>query len=1113
MKAKMLKIAGVKTEAAFYKKYPTQEAFMKVHGKEFKKAQMGAMMDSNNNGIPDAVEDPYNLKALSDPIFGQTANYADTLNYNSQPVYLGAPPMADLEDMDLSPINPNYGKKQQRASALRDHAEQFDVVGEPLNKAELKSSMKDIKSPTSGNDGNPFENFNMTGIANVVGGAIGGFNALKAEKKLTDKLRTWKGVSGVTKDAAISNAFVQRQPNEYYRADELKNIRNINELYRSKGRGTDVYGQNGSFIGGNPTEVQNTYDEGITVYTDLEDPDDVKAYQTGGGFGSFMSKLNGGLGGNPMGGFMGNIGIGSAFNGLVGGAFGNNAGSQIGGSLGSIFGPAGSLVGTAIGGYLDKEPGKQRNAQNAINSNQGFINRINMGDAIHNQFSANVQNGGDIVAYEEGGYMNPEYNPQVITMFGDHNAKDFADYAHKFRAGGHLKEYTAPSERAMETYALGGKLQSHWGGEVEDVSYNPYLPGSGKTAMIRGASHNNGGVGISYNDMAQNGYAKGGANIEAEFNEPVMEMEDGGTIDPSTGKPGTSAVVFGNIPFTKKMVAASEDADLMELADKYDGITMKRMIDRLNKEEIAATKEQAKGLEIVDNAKATDKWGKLDEKTGEIIVNATDMKLQKIATQKMKSADFQNALHDLKTKISYEKGKNISAEALGKGQIKDDLDPITRDAPLENPYAKSGAFLKKAQNSATVPSTDGDITEEQYNDFVKKYESSKSTKGKANKDTLEFQRAYHKAFPKEALAAIQKTTKENGLSNKAKKMGLTKEDILAGKDVAKILQSNEDQYHGPRTDQYMASVRSHFNKAPDLKLNTLGATPPAAVTDTTKPGIGVVPLKNNNFIDIASMLSGAFQNDNMPPIDPRQFAGEYVAAAQNTPEPVPMQRSYSELDPIYRLSYQDVRNASTADFRDALRMNQFDPATAAAIYAKKAASDQTSYADEFRVNQALEQQIYGGNRAKMNQDRTTNLGLNLDQANKQSIVNSKTKEINQKIASSFADKNMKYDADVLKYNVQRNLFPKFGFDPSGRIHTQGAFFKPVIPQVYGGKSTIKQIPVYDTDGKTILRYEMQEVGDTATEAITPIKGVAAKNGKSIVKNAKNSSVVKAYKNL
>ena len=44
MKQDILKIAGVKSEAAFYKKFPSEEAFMKVHGKAFKKAKMGAAM-------------------------------------------------------------------------------------------------------------------------------------------------------------------------------------------------------------------------------------------------------------------------------------------------------------------------------------------------------------------------------------------------------------------------------------------------------------------------------------------------------------------------------------------------------------------------------------------------------------------------------------------------------------------------------------------------------------------------------------------------------------------------------------------------------------------------------------------------------------------------------------------------------------------------------------------------------------------------------------------------------------------------------------------------------------------------------------------------------------
>jgi len=41
MKAQILKIAGVKNEKEFYKKFPSEEAFMKKHGKELEKAQNG----------------------------------------------------------------------------------------------------------------------------------------------------------------------------------------------------------------------------------------------------------------------------------------------------------------------------------------------------------------------------------------------------------------------------------------------------------------------------------------------------------------------------------------------------------------------------------------------------------------------------------------------------------------------------------------------------------------------------------------------------------------------------------------------------------------------------------------------------------------------------------------------------------------------------------------------------------------------------------------------------------------------------------------------------------------------------------------------------------------
>jgi hypothetical protein len=44
MKDQILKIAKVKSEKEFYKKYPTEEAFMAKHGKQLRKAAMGTKM-------------------------------------------------------------------------------------------------------------------------------------------------------------------------------------------------------------------------------------------------------------------------------------------------------------------------------------------------------------------------------------------------------------------------------------------------------------------------------------------------------------------------------------------------------------------------------------------------------------------------------------------------------------------------------------------------------------------------------------------------------------------------------------------------------------------------------------------------------------------------------------------------------------------------------------------------------------------------------------------------------------------------------------------------------------------------------------------------------------
>jgi hypothetical protein len=606
-----------------------------------------------------------------------------------------------------------------------------------------------------------------------------------------------------------------------------------------------------------------------------------------------------------------------------------------------------------------------------------------------------------------------------------------------------------------------------------------------------------------------------GAQIEAESGEPIVEMASGGSMDSATGEPSTEAVVFGNIPFSKKVAEATGDESLITLAKEKDGQTYKKIIASFTAPQNKAAKTKLKASELADNSDDNTIWGELDRKTAEIMYKGADDTQLQFANYIKKLARLQNATQDVKKEVSYMRGKNISAEDLGKGKVVNDYDPITKDAEIENPYAKSGSFLRKAQNSTTVTPAEGSITEEQYNNFIKLYNESQATKGKKNKSTLGFQKLYHQSFPQEALAAIQKTTRENGVSNKAKAMGLTKEDILAGKDVAKILQSNEDEYHGPRTDQYMASVRSHFKKAPDLKLNTLGDVKTTTGTNTTKAPIGVVPYKRNKLIDVANILYPLFQNDQLPPLDPRQLAGEYMAIAQNQYEPVPLQQYTTELDPVYRVSYQDVRDQNTADFRDAQRNLGYNPAAMAGLLGKKYLANQAVNAEEFRTNQAIENQIYGGNRAKINQQNMANIQLRADQMNKQEIAKSRTKETQQAAVTAIADKYLQHDARNLEYNVYRNMFPQYGFGPSGRIYNQGPLYQPTIPQIYGGKATMKQVPVYGADGQ-IDSYKFVPINDadTTEPGSTATPTYVAKNGKSVSKkNNKNSSIVKAYKNL
>jgi hypothetical protein len=232
----------------------------------------------------------------------------------------------------------------------------------------------------------------------------------------------------------------------------------------------------------------------------------------------------------------------------------------------------------------------------------------------------------------------------------------------KLRAGGHLKSYTPPSERAMytgrEQFAMGGDLETHWGGYAEPMSYNPYLPEGGETVMFRGQSHDesdgkgNTGIGITYGDSP----------VEVERGEPAIQLKNGTDGD-------NSLTVYGNLKVPKfgaEMIGAPKAA----------GKKFKNYVADLSKTEQKQNKLIDKAVTELDNLDVNNPYDLLKFESYKANMLGANQKLKNIADEKIKLADLQSAIND--TAEEY----NLVADDLAQGKVK---------------QAKKGASIKKAQ--------------------------------------------------------------------------------------------------------------------------------------------------------------------------------------------------------------------------------------------------------------------------------------------------------------------------------------------------------------------------------------------------------------------------------
>jgi hypothetical protein len=564
MKDQILKIAGVKSEKEFYKKYPTEEAFMKAHKKEFKKAAMGSKMVNDQ------------LHQLTD---------------------FGNPPIAQTG----ATTPPEFGFTKFGATA---------------------------KNP-EGSFGGGAAAAGMSALQNL-DKIAGGISAIAEQKKNIKKADQTAQLSGL---ALQANQTMQDPQRNYVRPED--NPTQPGQLSNPYGSGTNYLAQNGRMIGGNPTEIQNTYAPTNDIYDDLGfEPlqETYKQFRHGGHmpkaeFGEYFQDS------------------GQA-----------QVGSAVGESIGSAFGPAGAAVGkflgkvagNALGGAKDARALQAQKDKTALSQNQLAFQQ--------------ARSQGPLNAYmENGGWVSHDWQPQTITKFGEYNIKDLLKPPHDadmLRSGGHLAQvdYTPPSAEALYTgrpgmpraqygtqMAMGGELEVGDGGRFETMSYNPNLPG-GEIGMFRGASHDNGGIQTKYGEN----------EVEVEGGEPAVKLQDGGSSD--------NLVVFGNMKINKEV------ADLMG-DPKAKGMKFKTYVADIAKNDAKQLKRINKGLKLIENADENSAFDHLSLNTGNVMMQGAKA-WQKINADKIKEAGIvQDSIHQTAKELG------VKNDKLAEGKLERETNP------------------------------------------------------------------------------------------------------------------------------------------------------------------------------------------------------------------------------------------------------------------------------------------------------------------------------------------------------------------------------------------------------------------------------------------------------
>jgi hypothetical protein len=628
-----------------------------------------------------------------------------------------------------------------------------------------------------------------------------------------------------------------------------------------------------------------------------------------------------------------------------------------------------------------------------------------------------MEDGGQTSDYQ---WVSHTWQPQVIASFGGRNLKDLLKPPHDaemLRAGGHLKAYTPPSAAAMSTerpvMQMGGELQTHWGGYAEPMSYNPYLPDGGETVMFRGQSHDesdgrgNTGIGITYGENP----------VEVERGEPAMKLKDGSS-------PDSNLVVFGNLKIPKSY--------LPFLGNDAKGKKFKTYVADLSKKENNQNKKIDNATKMLEDLEVSTPIDRMTLNSLQYTMLGANSKLKEIADKKMAAASLQNAINDTAEEMG------IVADDLARGKVK-----IDKEAFKDT--AQGGKKLKKVKALPNVPAGQqkgdvfyGNVTQADFEAMMARnpWYDWENFDPSSDADVRDFQKAFNR---------------------EAKKLGVDTRLQVDG-DFGEQTVSAESLYGESKPIPTIPGGT--------LNISRLQELPQQAPTAAQIPPI--TPYKRNTLVDVLGQVVPYLRPSDSESLNPMQLMGEMYALSNNQVEPVQAQTVQPQLSSPYDISLQDILNENEATYRSQQRMVGYNPAIQGQLSAQKYAANQKVLAEQFRLNQAKRDQVYGENRNLLNQFGLQKLNIFDRQYVRQAEALSKTKATTQAALNSISDKFLRNRLENRTLATMENLY-NYRYDPRFRAINMNAPFQPQIPTVYTGP-----------DGK-----QYQVVGNGAPSMATP----------------------------